>query len=60
VFENDDRFHIMTVIEGDVSLQACGSQHQLRRGDTRLVPACCRLCEIVPQGRAVLLGMSLP
>jgi mannose-6-phosphate isomerase len=58
--ENDDRFHILTVIEGSVTLEAADSQHELRRGDTRLLPACCQRCEIVPRGRAALLDMYLP
>jgi mannose-6-phosphate isomerase len=59
-FENDDRFHIMTAIDGNVTLRTPDSQHELRRGDTRLIPAGCRRCDIVPQGRAVVLDMYLP
>jgi mannose-6-phosphate isomerase len=60
VLDNDDRFHILSVIQGDAILRTSDSQHELRRGDTRLIPACCQDCEVVPQGRAVLLDMYLP
>lgn len=59
-FENDDRFHIVTAIDGSVTLRSADLQHELRRGDTRLLPACCHKCDVVPQGRAVLLDMYLP
>lgn len=58
--ENENRFHILTVIEGNVTLRSLISQHEMRRGDTRLVPACCRQYDVVPQARAVLLDMYLP
>jgi mannose-6-phosphate isomerase len=60
VFENDERFHIVTVIEGVVTLGTTASQQKLRRGDTRLIPACCPTFEMVPRGTAVLLDMYLP
>jgi mannose-6-phosphate isomerase len=60
-FNNDDRFHIFTVLEGVVALATTGSEaQQLRRGDTILIPACCAAAELKPQGRAVLLDMYLP
>jgi mannose-6-phosphate isomerase len=58
--QNDNRFHIMTITEGRATLRTHGSHEALHRGDTRLLPACCDRCEIVPQGRAVLLDMYLP
>jgi len=57
---SDDRFHIVTLVEGNVALQLPDAQHELQRGETRLVPACCRHCDVVPRGRAVLLDMYLP
>jgi len=59
-FESDNQFHILTAIEGDASVRSEDSQRELSRGDTLLVPACCRRFEAVPQGRAVLLEMYLP
>ncbi|HEY3391738.1 MAG TPA: type I phosphomannose isomerase catalytic subunit [Lacipirellulaceae bacterium] len=55
-----DRFHILTVIDGDVGVYAGVEQSRLRRGDTLLIPACTREVQFVPQGRAVLLDMYLP
>jgi mannose-6-phosphate isomerase len=58
---NDDRFHILAVVEGAFTLVANGSTSQsLRRGDTILIPATCRAVELKPEGRAVLLDMYLP
>jgi mannose-6-phosphate isomerase len=59
-FENDDRFHIVTVIEGQLTLNADGSQRALRRGDTVLIPACCRQWDAAPDNNAVLLDMYMP
>jgi mannose-6-phosphate isomerase len=55
-----DRFHILTVIDGELSVSSAEEQTRLRRGDTLLVPACTREVQFVPQGRAVLLDMYLP
>jgi mannose-6-phosphate isomerase len=57
---SDDRFHILAVIEGTVTVTANGSRHELRRGGTLLVPARCGPVAITPQGRAVVLDMYLP
>jgi mannose-6-phosphate isomerase len=57
---NDNRFHIAADIEGNVALRSEDSRHDLRRGDTRLIPAACRQVDINPQGKAVLLDMYLP
>ncbi|HVT30105.1 MAG TPA: type I phosphomannose isomerase catalytic subunit [Lacipirellulaceae bacterium] len=57
---NDNRFHILTIVEGNVSLSAASQIDHLRRGDTIFVPACARDVEIAPTGRAVLLDMYLP
>lgn len=56
----DDRFHILTVTEGSVTITANDSRHELSRGSTLLIPASCRDVAISPQGRAVLLDMYLP
>jgi mannose-6-phosphate isomerase len=60
VFESDDRCHIVTVIAGVVTLGTSESQQKLRVGDTRLIPASCRTCAVVPRGSGVLLDMYLP
>jgi mannose-6-phosphate isomerase len=57
---NDKRFHIVSLIEGKVTLQTAAAQIELQRGATVLIPAGCDECEIVPQGKAVLLDMYLP
>jgi mannose-6-phosphate isomerase len=56
----EDRFHILSAIEGNVTLRATGQMHLMRRGDTILVPACCPAVELAPRGRAVVLDMYLP
>ena len=56
----EDRFHIVAVVEGDVSVRAGVEQSRLRRGDTLLIPACTREVQFMPQGRAVLLDTYLP
>jgi mannose-6-phosphate isomerase len=56
----DERPHILTVIEGSVSLENGERDVVLRRGDTTLIPASAGRGKISPQGRAVLLDMYLP
>ena len=56
----DDRFHILAVVDGDVSLMAGGDVQRLRRGDSVLLPASVRDVEIAARGRATLLDMYLP
>ncbi len=57
---NDNRFHILSVIEGNVVIRGEGNPCDLMRGSTVLVPACCVEFGIVPRGRAVVLDMYLP
>jgi mannose-6-phosphate isomerase len=56
----DNRFHILTVIEGNISLTAADENNSLRQGDTILIPASAANLEIEPQGSATLLDMYLP
>ena len=56
----DDRFHILAVIEGRARVSADDCQHELRRGDTMLVPAGINVVDIEPQERTVLLDAYLP
>ena len=55
-----NRFHILTVVDGEVRVSTAEEQSRLRRGDSLLIPACTREVQAVPQGRAVLLDMYLP
>lgn len=55
-----DRFHILAVIEGSVSLRGGMETFSLERGDTVLLPATAPPAEIVGQGRATILDMYLP
>jgi mannose-6-phosphate isomerase len=59
-FENDDRFHILTSIDGSATVTADGSQVRLNRGDTLLLPACRKSLSLTPHGNAALLDMFLP
>jgi mannose-6-phosphate isomerase len=56
----DNRFHIVTTIEGAVTIESEEGTQQLRRGDTVLIPASCSEVDFAPQGSAVLLDMCLP
>ena len=57
---NDDRFHILAVIEGRLTVSAEDTRHELKRGDTLLVPACCPAVHFAPHGGAALLDTYLP
>jgi mannose-6-phosphate isomerase class I len=57
---NDDRFHILSVVDGEVSIVVDDADYSMSRGDTRLLPANCRDIEFHPQGRAGLLDIYLP
>jgi mannose-6-phosphate isomerase len=56
----DNRFHILTVVEGTASINTHIQNYDLQRGGTVLVPATTRNVKIASQGRAVLLDMYLP
>jgi mannose-6-phosphate isomerase len=57
---NDNRFHIIAVIEGEVTVSSGDVQLSLIRGGTLLIPACCREVDFSPRGRAVVLDAYLP
>jgi mannose-6-phosphate isomerase len=57
---NDDRFHILAVVEGSTVVSGDGVATELQRGGTLLVPASCREIELRPQGRATMLDIYLP
>jgi mannose-6-phosphate isomerase len=73
VLENDDRFHILSVLEGELLLGSASvlggggepaaddlSVFSLVRGQTLLVPASARGLAVLPRGSCVLLDMYLP
>lgn len=57
---NDNRFHILAVVEGSVAIESDDSSCILKRGGTILLPATTREVKIVPHERAVVLDMYLP
>ena len=57
---DDNRFHILAVVEGAVSISTKNGNCNLQRGGTALVPATTREVKIAPQDQAVLLDMYLP
>jgi mannose-6-phosphate isomerase len=59
-FPDDNRFHILAVVEGAVSITSQDQNFNLPRGGTLLVPATTPEVKIAPQGRAVVLDMYLP
>ena len=56
----DNRFHVLAVLEGTVSLESDASQQPLARGSAALIPAECGPLTITPEGRATLLDIYLP
>jgi mannose-6-phosphate isomerase len=56
----EDRFHILSVVEGEVNLAARGAEYALRRGSTVLIPASSAEVELAPHREATLLDMYLP
>ncbi len=57
---DDNRFHILAVVEGALSITSQGQNFDLPRGGTVLVPAATREGKITPKDRAVVLDMYLP
>jgi mannose-6-phosphate isomerase len=57
---NDDRFHILAVIEGDCLVRNTDEHFNLRRGETILIPATTRDICLSPPSEAVVLDMYLP
>ncbi len=57
---HDNRFHILAIAEGAVSINTNSENCNLKRGGTVLIPATTREVKIAPQGRAVVLDMYLP
>jgi mannose-6-phosphate isomerase len=57
---NDNRAHILAVVDGELSAASGDSMHRLGRGDTLLLPACCSAVELTPIGHASLLDIYLP
>jgi hypothetical protein len=52
----DDRFHIVAVLQGAVTL----SNEPLAKGQTALIPAACSATAIVPLEPSVVLDIYLP
>ncbi len=55
-----DSFQILTVIDGACTLTDAHDTHQLRRGESIIVPADCETYEISPAPRAVWLRCWVP
>jgi mannose-6-phosphate isomerase len=60
VLQIDDRFHILAVITGDLTIRTAAENLALKRGDTLLIPAEFPTVELAGQGRATVLDMYLP
>ncbi len=56
----DEQFHIVATIEGALTMRSNDGALRLRRGDTVLIPACCRDVRLEPEGAAVVLDVYLP
>lgn len=57
---NDDRFRILSVIEGEVTIEGLESVEVLNCGDTLLVPATWGKIDLAAKNTAVLLEAHLP
>lgn len=57
---NDDCFHLVVVLEGEVRLPGDPLATPLTRGQTALIPADCSERRLVPQEPSVLLDIYLP
>jgi mannose-6-phosphate isomerase len=55
----ENRFHILSCIEGELTVAWKNGTCALRRGDTVLVPACCEQLSLEPRGGVVMLDMYL-
>jgi mannose-6-phosphate isomerase len=55
-----ERFHILSVIDGELSVASSSVKVDLRRGETALLPASIRDVTLQPQKTAVLLDICLP
>lgn len=56
----DDRFHIVSVLDGAVEVAGDVANEPLRRGQTLLIPASAGQVELAPTATAVLIDMYLP
>jgi mannose-6-phosphate isomerase len=56
----DERFHFLAMIEGEIEIKSSSGQASLRFGQTLLIPASVGACQVIPQGRAMLLDIYLP
>jgi mannose-6-phosphate isomerase len=56
----DDRFHLICVIEGQLSVPTDPLDKPLKKGETMLLPASAGPVELVPSSPAVMLEMYLP
>jgi mannose-6-phosphate isomerase len=56
----DNRFHILSVIDGEAMFQTTGPLHPFPVGATLLVPAACPGFTIAPAQNATVLDMYLP
>jgi mannose-6-phosphate isomerase len=56
----DDRFHLLSVIDGSVAATDGLGEQQLAIGSTALAPAAAGRIRLAPQGRATVLDICLP
>lgn len=59
-FSSDDRFHLLAVVEGTLSIPGDHGHTCLGRGDTALLPAALDSVALVPQGPTTILDVFLP
>jgi mannose-6-phosphate isomerase len=57
---DDDRFHLLAVVEGRIEINSGGDTYGLRRGETILIPACASGATISARSSATILDMYLP
>ena len=56
----DDRFHILTVLEGAIDVPRDQAGEPVQTGQTILLPAAIGQVKLTPHGKCILLDMYLP
>ncbi len=58
--DDDDRFHILSVLSGEIRVSGDPSERALRAGDTTLLPARRAATQLVPTSGTIMLDAYLP
>lgn len=56
----DGKFHILAVVDGEISIEGDLCSSPMTKGQSTLIPACCKQIRVTPTGSATLLEICLP